>query len=163
MKQIFESERIRFVSVSESLIQDYLVLMNDFENVQKYIRRTQIIREPVTAEQEIQWVRKKLAENALVFSMIEKKTGAFIGNAEWMDADQSSGELGIAITAAKQNLGYGTEAVSAMIRYGVEQLGLRRLFLRANPQNARALHVYEKCGFREYQRTDDHVFMEFVR
>ena len=41
-------------------------------------------------------------------------------------------------------------------------LGLARVFLKVFPFNARAIHVYEKCGFREYDRTEDDVFMEIT-
>ena len=160
MKQVFASDRISFVQVSEALVGDYLKLMNDFENVQKYIRRVPVAHDPYTEEQEIDWVRKKLSDREQVFSMIEKGSGQFIGNTEWMNIENGEGELGIAIVGGKQDRGYGTEAVSAMIRYGMEQLHLKRLLLRANPENARAIHVYQKCGFREYRRTEDHVFME---
>ena len=160
MKPIFESDRIRFVEVSELLIQDYLVMVNDRENVGRYFGGPP---DPFTEEQEIQWVRKTLEEKAPVFSMIEKSSGRFIGNIELMDVTDSVGELGIAITAGRQNTGYGTEAVSALLAYGFEHLGLKRIFLRTDPGNTRAIHVYKSCGFREYRRTDDHVFMEIER
>ena len=44
----------------------------------------------------------------------------------------------------------------------IEALGLHRIFLKVYPHNARAIHVYEKCGFREYDRTEKDVFMEIV-
>ncbi len=157
MNQVFESSRISFVEVSELLVNDYLDMVNDYENVNGFIGGE---HKTYTAEQERKWVQKKLAEKALVFSMLEKKSGEFIGNIELMDVNNSVGELGIAITAAKQNAGYGTEAVSAITEYGTRQLGLNRVFLRTNPQNTRAIHVYQKCGFKEYDRTDEHVYME---
>ena len=160
MNPIFESKSISFVPLSERLVKDYLILINDFENVQKHIRRHSVPHEPYTEAQEIEWVREKLAENTCTFSMIEKKTGDFIGNIELMDQNESEKELGIAVTAKKQNMGFGTEAVSALLTYGFGVLGLKRIFLKANPENTRALHVYEKCGFREYDRTEDHVLME---
>ena len=160
MKQIFESENIRFVAVSERLVQDYLIMVNDIEHVEKFIGGW---HEPFTEEQEIRWVRKKLEEKAQVFSMLEKHSGAFIGNIELMDVNDGVGELGIALTAKMQNKGYGTEAVSALTAYGLDRLGLERIFLRTNPANSRAIRVYEKCGFREYDRTDEHVFMELTR
>ena len=160
MQKVFESDNICFVEVSEQLVKDYLIMINDHENVQKFIRRTYVPHEPFTEEQEIKWVRAKLEEKANIFSMIEKKTGNFIGNIELMNIKDSEGELGIAITAEKQNRGFGTEAVFAMIEYGIKQLGLKRITLKANPENTRAIHVYKKCGFQEYHRTDDHVFME---
>ena len=50
-----------------------------------------------------------------------------------------------------------------MVRYGMDTLGLRRVFLKVFPDNARAIRVYEKCGFREYDRTEDDVFMEVTK
>ena len=160
MKQFFESDRISFVEVSERLVNDYLIMVNDFENVNKFIGG---MNKSFTEEQEIEWVRDKLEQKAPVFSMVEKKSGRFIGNIELMDLTDTDGELGIALTAGMQNLGYGTEAVFSMIRYGFDHFGLKRIFLRTNPGNARAIHVYEKCGFREYDRTNDHVCMEISR
>ena len=160
MKQIFESRNISFTEVSEELAEDYLRMVNDVEHVDRFIGGTHA---PYTREQEIAWVRGKLAEGAPVFSMIEKKSGGFIGNIELMDVNETGGELGIAVTAEKQNMGYGTEAVSALLKYGMERLGLQRIFLRTKPDNARAIRVYTKCGFREYRRTAEHVYMEITR
>ena len=62
-----------------------------------------------------------------------------------------------------QNRGYGTEAVSALTAYGLNRLGLSRIVLRVFPENVRAIRVYQKCGFREYDRTEEDVYMEFRR
>ena len=157
MKKVFESERIFFVEVTELLIPDYLMMVNDIEHVDRFLGGA---HDPYTAESEVRWVREKLEEKAPVFSMIEKDGGSFIGNIELMDVKDSEGELGIAITAGKQDMGYGTEAVSALTAYGFNQMKLKRIFLRTDPDNYRAIHVYEKCGFREYKRTEDDVYME---
>ena len=159
LNPVFESEKILFVEVSELLVKDYLVMVNDIEHVDRFIGGG---HEAFTEEQEIRWVREKQQEKALVFSMIEKDTGSFIGNIELMGPSDSEGELGIALTAEKQDAGYGTEAVRAVTGYAFAKLGMKRISLRTNPDNARAIHVYEKCGFREYDRSDKHVFMEIV-
>ena len=159
MRQVFESDTIRFVTVDECLVGDYLAMVNDIENVARLIGLT----EPVSEEKEFRWVRKKLEEKAPVYSMLEKKTGDFIGNVELMDAQEGVAELGIAITAKKQNAGLGQEAVRAVVEYAMDQLDLNRVFLKVFPDNARAIHVYEKCGFREYDRTGNDVFMEITR
>lgn len=160
MTTVFTSENIRFVRVSEELVPDYLAMVNDWERVGKLIGSR---RDPISEEKERRWVQKKLAENAALFSMLEKDTGAFIGNIELMDIADGAGELGIAITAAMQDKGYGTEAVRSMVEYGMDTLGLDRVFLKVFPDNARAIHVYEKCGFREYDRTESDVFMEVTK
>lgn len=157
MKQIFESENISFVEITEELIDDYLTMVNDIENVGRYIgERT----EPLTMEQEREWVQKKIREKGPYFSMIEKKSGDFIGNIEFMDVHDGIGELGIAITAAKQNMGYGKEAIRTLVDYGKNVLKLKRMFLKAFPYNARALHVYKECGFVEYDHNGTDIFME---
>ena len=160
MTTVFTSENIRFVRVSEELVPDYLAMVNDWERVGKLIGSR---RDPISEEKERRWVQKKLAEGAALFSMLEKDTCAFIGNIELMDIADGAGELGIAVTAAMQDKGYGTEAVRAMVEYGMDTLGLDRVFLKVFPDNARAIRVYEKCGFREYDRTEDDVFMEVTK
>ena len=80
-----------------------------------------------------------------------------------MDATDTEAELGIAITAEKQNMGYGTEGIRRILEYGFRELGLKRIGLKAFAFNVRAIRVYEKCGFRTYQRTDEDVYMEIMR
>ncbi|MBR5379814.1 MAG: GNAT family N-acetyltransferase [Clostridia bacterium] len=160
METVFESDSIRYVRVTEELVKDYLAMVNDIQRVARFIGdRTEAIPE----DKELSWIRGKREENAFLFSMIEKKSGAFIGNIELMDVKDGTGELGIAVTGDKQDLGYGQEAVRAMTAYGFDSLGLARIFLKVYPNNARAIHVYEKCGFREYDCTEKDIFMEITR
>ena len=157
MKRVFESDHIEYVEVSEQLVPDYLRMINDIEHVTRFIGMK---NEPVSEEKERAWVRKKLANHDKVWSMIEKRTGAYIGNLELIPAADSVAELGIAITAAMQEKGFGTEAIRAIAAYGKKQFGLQRIVLKVYPFNKRAIHVYEKCGFREYDRNEADVFME---
>ncbi|MBR5789761.1 MAG: GNAT family N-acetyltransferase [Lachnospiraceae bacterium] len=157
MNTIFETENIKFIELTESLVEDYLSMINDV-NVARLLGRTKT----VTEEGELNWIRMNLEEKAPVFSMIEKNSGKFIGNIELMDVHDAEGELGITITASMQDKGYGTESVPAIVNYGMKELHLKRIFLRVFPDNLRAIHVYEKCGFREYGRTDEDVLMEIM-
>ena len=159
LNTILESKRINFTEISETLIDDYLAMINDKEHVGKYIGCMKIF----TKEEELEWVRGKLSENAPVYSMIEKETGDYIGNIEFMDVHDGVGELGISIACGKQDRGFGSEAIPVFVEYGMNKLGLTRIFLKAYPDNARAIHVYEKCGFKEYDRTDEDVFMEIMK
>lgn len=158
MNTIFETENIKFIELTESLVEDYLSMINDV-NVARLLGRTKT----VTEEGELNWIRMNLENKAPVFSMIEKSSGKFIGNIELMDVHDAEGELGITITASMQDKGYGTESVPAIVNYGMKELHLKRIFLRVFPDNLRAIHVYEKCGFREYGRTEEDVLMEISR
>ena len=160
LNKVFESERISYAEVSELLIDDYLKMINDNENVNRFLGT---VNDKVYDENdEVNWIQDKLAKKAPVFSMIEKATGRFIGNTELVEREDNVRELGIALTYEMQDRGFGSEAVKTMIKYGFDVLGLDKITLRAKPFNARALHVYEKCGFREYDRDEDHVYMEIL-
>jgi UDP-4-amino-4,6-dideoxy-N-acetyl-beta-L-altrosamine N-acetyltransferase len=45
--------------------------------------------------------------------------------------------------------GYGTEATALMMRYGFETLNLHRVTLQVFADNPRAIHIYEKLGFKK--------------
>lgn len=159
-KEIFGSERIRFVKLAEELIPDYLTMINDNERVNRYLGRA---NEPVTPEREAVWVRERLARGEVIFSMLEKGSEAFIGNLELAERAEGDRELGIALTAGMQNKGFGTEGVAAAVRYGFERLGLTRIRLRVYPDNARARRVYEKCGFTACGRDGEDICMEIKK
>ena len=53
MIQVFETEHILFVRLSERLVPDYLVMVNDWEHVGRLIGPR---RDPIPEEKERQWV-----------------------------------------------------------------------------------------------------------
>jgi RimJ/RimL family protein N-acetyltransferase len=44
--------------------------------------------------------------------------------------------------------GYGTDAIRRLLGFAFAELGLRRVTLIADADNARGIRCYEKCGFR---------------
>ena len=159
MDVVFESKRILFVRPSFDLIPDYLEMVNDIEHVARFIGER---REPYTEEEERSYMQGKMDQHATMFSMLEKDTRQFIGNIEFMNRKDDEAEWGIVMTYKMQNKGYGTEALKRSVEYGFSELSLRRIYLGVYADNPRAIHVYEKCGFREYDRNDVDVFMEIV-
>ncbi len=156
-KIIFESDRIFFVKISESLIPNYLEMINDME-VQKYLSHNP---KEYHYEDEVLWVREKLEEDALIFSMIEKETNDFIGNIEIMKINNNIGTLGISITPKKQNMHFGQEAIKRFIRYAFDNLKLDGLELNVYSYNLRGIHCYEKLGFvKDYNsKSEDDIKM----
>ena len=155
----FESKNIYFVRVSASLVDEYLKMVNDIEHVGKLIGRT----EAISKDKEIKWVNKKLDAADPIYSMIEKKTGLFIGNVEFMENNGIYNEFGIAITKEMQENGFGTEAINAMIDFGFKTFSFDRIILKAFLFNDRAIHVYKKCGFKEYKKDEKEIYMEVLR
>lgn len=160
MNMIFESENINYIRPSMDLVPDYLEMVNDIDNVAKFIGDR---REPYTEEEERDYVKDKMDNDATMFSMIEKKTGKFIGNIEFFNRTEDEAEWGVVITTGMQNKGYGKESLLRSVEYGFKELGLTRIYLEVFVDNPRAIHVYEQCGFKEYDRNDVDVFMEVKR
>ena len=160
MNVIFESENIVYVRPSFDLVPDYLEMVNDIENVARFIGERS---EPLTEQQEIDYIKDKMDNKATMFSMLEKGTNKFIGNIEFFNRVFEEAEWGIVITTSMQNKGYGTEALKRSVEYGFNELGLTRIYLGVYVNNPRAIHVYESCGFKEYKRDDVDVFMEITK
>lgn len=158
---IFESERINFIKLTEKLVQDYLDMVNDIE-VQKFISHN---RKTYELDGELEWIKSKLEENAIIFSMIEKETNEFIGNIEIMEIKNNVGEMGIAITPKKQDKHYGQEAIKRFIEYAFNNLSLDGLELNVYNFNPRAIRCYEKAGFiKDGQgKSDEDIHMKISK
>lgn len=143
-----QSENIDFVEVSIDLIPQYLDLSNN-QNISK-CHEIEPIR--YCYEDKLNWVNRKLSSHAETFSMIERKTGKFIGNVEfYWNGSLNCRNFGISLLEEYQNQHYGTEAIEAMIRYGFQQLHLEEIHLVVFSNNKRAIHCYKKLGFVEYK------------
>lgn len=57
-------------------------------------------------------------------------------------------DLGYRFMKSAWGKGYATEAAMASIKYGFEQLGMRKIVGRAMPGNLGSIKVLEKCGMK---------------
>lgn len=159
-QNVFESDRIIYVKLSEDLINDYLTMLNDAE-----LRKNIGLEAPeITYEGEAEWVKSKLTEDAKCFSMIEKATGDYIGNIEIMEVKDGVAEIGITITPVKQNNHFGTEAMKAIINYGKKVLPGIGFDLNVHAENSRAIKCYENVGFVKdgVGKHDGDIHMKYV-
>jgi aminoglycoside 6'-N-acetyltransferase len=69
----------------------------------------------------------------------------------WEDPDPTSrhADVDIFLGPDAQGRGLGTEAMRAVIRLLIEERGHHRITLGTSVDNARAIRVYEKVGFRK--------------
>ena len=102
MDIVFESERIIYVRPSFDLIPEYLEMINDIENVARFIGER---RELLTEAEEYDYIKNKMDNDATMFSMLEKSSHKFIGNIEFFNRKEDEAEWGIAVTASMQNKG----------------------------------------------------------
>jgi aminoglycoside 6'-N-acetyltransferase len=94
----------------------------------------------------------------------------------WEETDPGlrHADVDILIAHDSQDRGLGTEAMRVIVRHLVEERGHHRVTLSTAVDNARAIHVYEKVGFRPVGVTrksslnelsgewEDELLMEYV-
>jgi RimJ/RimL family protein N-acetyltransferase len=82
--------------------------------------------------------------------MIETVEGRAVGHVGLLQVDAHHKRAELAISIGEKDCwsrGYGTDAIRAVLRHGFEALGLRRIDLHTDADNARGIRCYEKCGF----------------
>src|SRR4029079_9986962 len=74
--------------------------------------------------------------------------------------DGERAELRIRIgTADARGRGLGTQVVAELVRIGLRERGLRRIWVQVFTRNAQAIRVYEKTGFRRAGESGELLFM----
>lgn len=88
----------------------------------------------------------------------EKGSGAFLGEAGFADFKRNIAasmrgvpELGFALVTQAHGMGYATEAVSAILRWGDENLNYPKTVCLIDPENHPSRRVVEKCGYRTFE------------
>ena len=89
-------------------------------------------------------------DRRLSWAVCPAVTGDMLGEVELSDLDRSMGTAEIAcwVLPAARGQGLVTTAVSALLRFGFDGLGLHRLEYQWADGNAASARVAEKCGFR---------------
>ncbi len=90
----------------------------------------------------------------------EKATGNFLGELGFADLkrdlDPSLGdtpEAGWVFSSAAHGKGYATEAVRAILLWGDAHFSATKTACIIHPENAASIHLAEKSGYREAERT----------
>ncbi len=72
-----------------------------------------------------------------------------------IDYRRGRATLGIRLSPAEVNKGYGTDAIKAALAYAFGHLRLQHVDLDVAESNLRAQRCYQKCGFRLVRRRRD--------
>jgi len=142
-------------------LDDLLELINSLVT-----ERANIIRDtPVSREEEIEWLSKALAlqEKGEVIYVVAVVDGKVVANSEirrrLSGYDKHTAIIGVAIKEGFRDLGLGTEIMKTLIQLGRE-MKLKVLMLTAFANNTRAIHVYQKLGFKETGRIPQKFFKD---
>jgi RimJ/RimL family protein N-acetyltransferase len=88
--------------------------------------------------------------------VIETKDGRHIGDVDMHDISRSEGRARLTILIGDRDYwgkGFGTDALTNMLKYAFDDLGLSAINLRVCDFNRRAIRCYEKCGFEQIEST----------
>jgi len=81
---------------------------------------------------------------------VETLDGKHIGNCVYYNVNEtkSEAELGIMLGDGDYwDRGYGTDAVTALVKHIFQQTNLKRIYLKTLDWNQRAQKCFQKCGF----------------
>lgn len=153
-------ERVRLRAVEKTDLPLFVAWLNDPEVIAGLA-----LNMPLSMAEEEKWFEglgsRPREERPLAIEIKEKKGWRLVGNSGFHNLEWSnrSAEIGIFIgDKSVWNRGYGTEAVTMLLRHGFETLNLNRIFLRVFAGNQRAIRAYEKAGFVQEGRMRAAVF-----
>jgi RimJ/RimL family protein N-acetyltransferase len=102
----------------------------------------------------------------------EKTTGNFAGEIGFADYKRDIQsplkhvpEIGWVLASQSHGKGYATETVRAAVAWGDRHFEASQTSCLIRPDNVASIHVAEKCGYQEFQRTiyKGHSTIVFVR
>lgn len=142
--------RVRLRAIEKEDLPRFTSWLNDPE-----VRQGLQITIPLSNPQEERWyqsiLERPLEEQPLVIEVNQQGEWMMIGNISLfkLDWQERSAEVGIFIGAkAFWSRGYGSDAMRLMLRHAFKNLNLHRVYLRVYATNPRAVHSYEKAGFK---------------
>jgi RimJ/RimL family protein N-acetyltransferase len=95
------------------------------------------------------WFAMRTGDPARREFAIAEASGGLVGRIGLREIDaRGCARLGISIGAEFVNRGYGTEALAGFMDWYFGEGGFARMVLDVAAANLRAVHVYEKLGFR---------------
>ena len=117
------------------------------------VRNNFIYREVFTEAIHDNWMKTKVASGEVCQMIIcELESKRAVGSVFLRDIDKEKNEAEYGIFIGEDDAiskGYGNEAATLMCDYARDELGLKRLILRAFCDNEPALKSYEHAGFKK--------------
>lgn len=143
---MIEGKKVRLRAVERVDLPIFVKWINDPE-VTQFLE----LNPPISSEDEEKWFLNLQKSKDKVFS-IDTMDGKLIGNVGLIKLNWKDRSVLVGIMIGEKeywNQGYGTDAIERLLRYLFDELALNRVYLIADERNARALHCYQKLGFKK--------------
>ena len=138
-------DRIILRAVEREDLPDYVRWLNDPVVLEYFADMV-----PLSLEKEEAWYDNMLRDPSFRAFAVEFE-GQHVGGAGYggIDGRNARAEVGLFIGMPEMwDRGLGLDVLNTMMRFGFEQMNLNRIYLRVFAGNERAVHLYEKAGFR---------------
>ena len=101
-----------------------------------------------------------------IWGIFEKMTGILIGliSLDLLKTTENlEYEVGFFIRREKLGLGFGKEALDAVVHYAKNKLEALRLVAVTDKENIEAVKLLEKCGFKELSGNDKKILIKLLK
>ena len=120
---------------------------------------------PVSESDHESWIEKMMRKHSdlVIFVVEENVRKKAIGTCQLFNINwvHRNAELQIRIGDTEYlDKGYGSEAVSMLIKFGFNDLNLHRIYLQVFASNQRAINAYKKCGFKQEGIARESAFID---
>ncbi|MBR6477323.1 MAG: GNAT family N-acetyltransferase [Lachnospiraceae bacterium] len=128
------------------------------------VRSRFIYREDFTEEGHLSWIKNMIETGKVIQMMIcDLKTDRPLGSVYFRDVDRTHAKAEYGIFIGEEDArgrGVGSAAAKLALRYGFEEEGFHRIFLRVLSDNHQAIGSYENAGFRKEALLREDVFLD---
>lgn len=158
---------------SERIFGEKVVLrpinMDDTEDIVKWrnnprVRKNFRFQEDFTDRIQRDWmIHKVMKGDVIQYIVLAGNEQKPIGAVYFRDIDEveHTAEFGIFIGEEGEcGKGYGIDATKTFVRYGIEKLGMEKIFLRVFEDNRTAVRCYERVGFIKKEDDGEKVIID---
>ncbi|WP_018962792.1 GNAT family N-acetyltransferase [Coprothermobacter platensis] len=117
---------------------------------------------PLKAEDEIRWYESQnpYGSGSYSFAIERLEDRQYLGSCgiDTVDWKNSHASVGLFLDKLYWNKGYGTDALSTLVDFCFQEMNLHKVYLYVFAYNQRAIHTYEKIGFKIDGTLRENVF-----
>ena len=151
---MLKKEKIKLILITENDAEFILVLRKD-QSLNKYISKTDI-----SVEKQKEWIRdyKKRENSKLEFYFMITYDKTAYGTVRVYNIGENEAEWGSWILSPKRPDGLSLLSAYLSFEFCFDKLKLKKLNLKVNKENLKAIHLYEKFGFEKYNENEEEYF-----
>ena len=135
----------------------------DWKDLYEYLSDEEVVRyEPYQAFsiEASQNEAKSRAESPAFLAVCLKENNKLIGNIYFAKQEFKTWEIGYVFNRSYQGRGYATEAANAVIAYGFNTRGARRIVAMCNPLNTASWRLLERLGMRREGHLKQNIYFK---